>query len=38
LWKNKEGEIVEHEKEAFGLRSKFELIHPDWLIFVDECG
>ncbi len=38
LWRNKEGEIVEREEEAFGLKSKFELICPDWLFFVDECG
>jgi hypothetical protein len=38
VWRNAEGEIVESEADAFGLKSKFELIHPDMLIFVDELG
>jgi hypothetical protein len=31
LWRNAEGEIVESEADAFGLKSKYELIHPDLL-------
>jgi hypothetical protein len=31
-------EIVESEADAFRLKSKYELIHPDLLIFVDELG
>jgi hypothetical protein len=38
LWRNGEGEIVESEADAFGLKSKYELIHPGLLIFVDELG
>jgi hypothetical protein len=38
LWLNEKGEVVELEEQAFGIKSKFELIHPDWLIFVDEVG
>jgi hypothetical protein len=38
MWRNAEGEIVESEADAFGLNSKYELIHPDMLIFVDELG
>ncbi len=28
--------MVELEDQAFGLKSPYELIHPDWLLFVDE--
>lgn len=38
VWRNAEGEIVESEADAFGLKSKYELIHPDMIIFVDELG
>jgi hypothetical protein len=38
VWRNAEGEIVESEAKALGLKSKFELIYPDMLIFVDELG
>jgi hypothetical protein len=38
LWRNKKGEVVEEEEKAFGMQSKYELIHPDWLLFVDEVG
>ncbi len=38
LWRNKNGDVTESEKNVFGLASKYELIHPDWLLFVDECG
>jgi hypothetical protein len=30
--------VVELEEQAFGLKSPYELIHPDWLLFVDEVG
>jgi hypothetical protein len=29
---------VEKEEEAFGCKSQYELIHPEWVLFVDECG
>jgi hypothetical protein len=29
---------VEKEEEAFECKSQFELIHPEWVLFVDECG
>ncbi len=35
---NKDGEIVEHAREAFGLQTKYDLIRPDRLIFVDKVG
>jgi len=38
VWRNSEGEVVDSEEKAFGLKSKYELIHPDMLIFVDELG
>jgi hypothetical protein len=38
VWRNENGDIVENESEAFGMKSKYELIHPEWLIFVDELG
>ena len=38
LWRNEKGEVVELEEQAFGLKSPYELIHPDWLLFVDEVG
>jgi len=37
LWRDENGEVVTEEK-AYGLASKDELIHPDWLLFVDECS
>ena len=37
LWRDENGEVVEEHK-AYGLASHYELIHPDWLLFVDECG
>jgi hypothetical protein len=36
LWLNENGEIAEKEEEAFVCKSKFELIHPEWVLFVDE--
>lgn len=38
VWRNKDGEIVEQEVDSFGLESAYELIHPDWVVFVDEVG
>jgi hypothetical protein len=38
LWRNEKGEVVEEEEKAFGMKSKYELIHPDWLLFVDKVG
>jgi hypothetical protein len=36
LWRDENGEVVEEHK-AYGLVSHYELIHLDWLLFVDEC-
>jgi hypothetical protein len=36
LLRNEKGEVVEEEEKAFGMKSKYELIHPDWLLFKDE--
>jgi hypothetical protein len=38
LWRDENGEVVETEEKAFGCKSKYELIHADHLIFVDEVG
>jgi hypothetical protein len=38
LWRNEKGGVVEEGEKAFGMKSKYELIHPDWLLFVDEVG
>jgi hypothetical protein len=38
LWRDKNGEVVEVQEQAFGCKSEFELIHPDHLIFVNEVG
>jgi hypothetical protein len=32
------GDVVVGEQLAFGKKSHFELIHPDWVVFVDEVG
>jgi hypothetical protein len=37
LWRDENGEVVEEHK-AHGLASHCELIHLDWLLFIDECG
>jgi hypothetical protein len=37
-WRNENVDIVEKEEEAFGCKSQFELIHPEWVLFIDECG
>ncbi len=34
LWRDKNGEVVEIQEQAFGCKSEFELIHSDHLIFV----
>jgi hypothetical protein len=38
VWRNTTGEVVTCEKEALGLQSAYELVHPEWLVFVDEVG
>ncbi len=38
LWRDKNGNVVESKENAFGLKSKYELINPDWLIFVNKCS
>ena len=35
---NKEGVVVLEEKDALGLQTKYNLIRPDRLLFVDEVG
>jgi len=37
-WRDKNGDVVETEDEAFGCKTRYELIHPDHFIFVDEVG
>jgi hypothetical protein len=36
-WRNNAGEVVNKEN-AVGCESEFELIHTNWLIFIDEVG
>jgi hypothetical protein len=38
VWRTSDGEVVDSEEKAFGLKGKYELIHPAMLIFVDELG
>ena len=37
-WMNKKGETVKDESEAFGLKCTHKLIHPEYVMFVDEVG
>ncbi len=37
-WRDGNGDAVVEEWLAFGQKSPFELIHPDWVSFVDEMG
>ncbi len=37
VWRNLDGEIVD-ENQALGLKSEYELIHPELVVFVDEVG
>jgi hypothetical protein len=37
LWRDENGKVITEEK-AYELASQYELIYPDWLLFVDECG
>ncbi len=38
VFRDENGCVVEDEESAVGLKSPYELIHPEWLIFVDEVG
>jgi hypothetical protein len=37
IWRNAAGDVVP-ENESLGCQSAYELIHPEWLVFVDEVG
>jgi hypothetical protein len=37
-WLDKEGVVVEEEHLAFGRKTKYQMIHPNYLVFVDEVG
>ena len=37
VWRNADGEVVD-EEQAVGLKSEYELIHPELVVFVDEVG
>jgi hypothetical protein len=37
-WRNAEGDIMKLEQAALGCQSKYKLIHPNLLIFVDKVG
>jgi hypothetical protein len=36
--RNKEGQIVDNTDEAFGMETRYDLIHPEKLIFVKSCS
>jgi len=38
VWCNEAGEAVSCERDAFGMKSAYKLIHPEWLVFIDEVG
>jgi hypothetical protein len=38
VWFNREGEIVDNEEDSFGLKSDIHIIHPEYIVFVDETG
>jgi hypothetical protein len=38
VWRNESNEIVDAEAKAFGLKTPYNLIRPDKLLFVDEVG
>jgi hypothetical protein len=38
VWGNEAGEDVSCERVAFGMKSAYKLIHPEWLVFIDEVG
>jgi len=35
-WFNHDGAPVEREKDAYGRKTQFELVHPEKVFFVDE--
>jgi len=37
-WRDKNGDVVETEEEAFGCKTRYELIHLDHFIFVNKVG
>jgi hypothetical protein len=37
VWQNAAGDVIP-ENESLGCQSAYELIHPEWLVFVDEVG
>jgi len=38
VWRDKTGEVVKNEEQAFGRKNEFDLIHPDHIIFVDKLS
>lgn len=38
VWFNRDGEIMENEEDSIGLKSDIHIIHPEWIVFVDETG
>ena len=37
-WVDKNGETIESESDACGLKVEIEITHPEWIIFGDEVG
>jgi hypothetical protein len=38
IWRNEAGDVVPSEKDGFGCKTAYKLIHLEWLVFVDEVG
>ena len=38
VWRDTDGNIVESEELALGLKTPYELVHPEYVLFADECG
>jgi hypothetical protein len=38
VWRDKDNNIVETQAEAYGRKTKYSLLHPEYLVMVDEVG
>ena len=38
VWRDKSGNIITDRRHAYGRRSRYEITHPDYILFVDEVG
>jgi len=37
-WVDINGETIENESDAYGLKVEIEITHPEWIIFGNEVG